>query len=173
MPGKQLISILNDKCGITEEPFRILSRGAIVDELILILVVMAGIFLAACSIGLVALGKIVDQYPAGRDEPRKRSLSNPAEATKLMVIFVWILFVCGAGAALEGSRLGFIFGIAAIAAACLFVFTGLLFSFIVLSMMRRREKTAGDTALPQHTGAGRKKNPPQPSSQNQQEPEIK
>jgi MFS family permease len=150
-----------------------IATGAVVDELILILVVMAGIFLLACSIGLVALGKIVDRYPADRDETRERSLSSPAEATKLMVVFVWILFVCGAVAALEGGRLGFIFGIAAIAAACLFVFTGLIFSFVVLAMMRRREKTTGDTVLPLHTAAGRKEKNPPSSSQNQQEPEIK
>ena len=118
------------------------------DELILILVVMAGIFLLACSCGLVALGKIIDRYPAGRDETREQSLSSPANATKLMVVFVWILFACGAGAALHGDRLGFIFGIAAIAAACLFVFTGLVFSFVVLAMMQRQKKRSGDTSLP-------------------------
>jgi uncharacterized membrane protein len=130
------------------------------DELILILVVMAGIFLLACSCGLVALGKIIDRYPTGRDETREQSLSSPAKATKLMAAFVWILFACGAGATLQGDRLGFIFGIAAIAAACLFVFTGLIFSFVVLTMMRRQKKTAGDTAL-------------QPAPRNQQEPGVK
>jgi uncharacterized membrane protein len=118
------------------------------DELILILVVMAGIFLAACSCGLVALGKIIDRYPAGSGETRERSLSSPAKATKLMAAVVWILFACGAWASLLGDRLGFIFGIAAIAAACLFVFTGLVFSFVVLAMMQRQKKRSGDTSLP-------------------------
>jgi uncharacterized membrane protein len=130
------------------------------DELILILIIMAGIFLAACSCGLVALGKIIDRYPAGREETREQSLSSPANATKLMAAFVWILFACGAWAALLGDRLGFIFGIAAIAAACLFVFTGLVFSFVVLAMMRRQKKTSGDTTL-------------LPASHDHREPKIK
>ena len=131
------------------------------DDLILILVVMAGIFLAACSLGLVALGKIVDRYPAESDENRERNLSSPAAATKLMVIIVWLLYIGGAWGALQGSRLGFIFGIAAIAAACLFVFTGLLFSFIVLSMMRRGGKTSGSTCSPLlNPVVGREYSPP-------------
>jgi hypothetical protein len=116
-------------------------------EVILLLLGIAGIFSVACSIALIALGKIIDTFPVGDEATRTRSLGSPTESTKLAVIFFWALFILGGWAVLQESRFVLIVGITTLFAACLFMFTALVFSFAVLSTMKHRKKAFGDTVL--------------------------
>jgi hypothetical protein len=118
------------------------------NEIILLLLAIVGIFSVACSVALIALGKIIDRYPSGDETSRERSISSPAESTKLAVILFWCLFIPGAWAVLQEGIITRIVGITIFFSICLFMFTALVFSFAVLSTMKSRKKEIGDTGLP-------------------------
>ncbi len=117
------------------------------NEIVLLLLAVVGIFSVACSVALIALGKIIDNFPLGDEETRTRGISSPAESTKLAVVLFWILFIPGAWAVLQEGIVTRIVGITLLFSICLFMFTGLVFSFAVLSAMKGRKSAYGDTAL--------------------------
>lgn len=117
------------------------------NEVILLLLVVIGIFSIACSFALIALGKIIDNFPLGDEETRTRGISSPAESTKLAVILFWILFIPGAWEVLQEGIVTRIVGITLLFSICLFLVTGLVFSFAVLSTMNGRKNALGDTVL--------------------------
>jgi len=108
------------------------------NELLLFMLGIAGVFSVPCSGALLLLGKLIDQYPTEYEEPRTRSLSSPVASTRLAVILFWALFLCGAWAVTQGGRLVLIAGITTIFAICLFMFTAIVFSVAVLSALRRQ-----------------------------------
>jgi len=118
------------------------------NEIILLLLSIVGIFSVACSVALIALGKIIDRYPSGDETLRERSLSSPTESTKLAVIVFWALFIPGAWAVLQEGIITRIVGITLFFSICLFMFTALAFSFAVLSTMKSRKKEIEDPAIP-------------------------
>jgi hypothetical protein len=117
------------------------------NEVILLLLAMTGIFAIACSIALIALGKIIDQYPHSGDSTRERSLSSPRESTMIAVILFWALFIPGGWAVLQDAKLTMIIGITTLFSICLFMFTALVFSFAVLSTIKQREKTSRNISV--------------------------
>ncbi len=117
------------------------------NELYLFLALIVGMFLAACSVALIALGKMIDRCPIENEEVRERSLASPAEATKIAAIVLWALYIPGVWAILQEGRTTIIIGITTMFAVCLFVFTALVFSYAVLGTMRRKSKTRRDTVL--------------------------
>jgi hypothetical protein len=112
-----------------------------VNEVLLLLLPIVGVFAIGCSVALLALGKMIDGYPVGDESKRERGLASPIESTKISVIIFWALFIIGIWGVLQETRFGLILGITTLFAVCLFMFTALGFSFAVLSTMRRRKKT--------------------------------
>jgi hypothetical protein len=117
------------------------------NEIILLLLAVIGIFSVACSVALIALGKIIDTFPLGDEETRTRGISSPTESTKLAVVLFWAMFIPGAWAVLQEGVVTRIVGITLLFSVCLFMFTGLVFSFAVLSAMKGRKNAYGDTVL--------------------------
>lgn len=117
------------------------------NEIILLLLAVIGIFSVACSVALIALGKIIDNFPMGDDENRTRGISSPEASTKLSVVVFWLLFFPGAWAVFQESTLTMIVGITILFAICLFMFTALVFSFAVLSALRGRKNTIDETIM--------------------------
>jgi len=111
-----------------------------INEILLLLLPIVGVFAIGCSIALLALGKMIDRFPTADEETRERSLASPVESTKIAVLIFWIVFVIGIWALLQETRFGLILGITAIFSVCLFMFTALGFSFAVLSTMRSRSR---------------------------------
>jgi hypothetical protein len=109
------------------------------NEILLLLLPVVGVFAIGCSIALLALGKMIDGFPAGDESKRERSLSSPVESTRISVLIFWALFIVGIWALLQETRFGLILGITTLFAVCLFMFTALGFSFAVLSTMRSRK----------------------------------
>jgi hypothetical protein len=107
-----------------------------VNEILLLLLPIVGIFAIGCSVALLALGKMIDRFPAGDESTRERSLASPIESTKIAVLIFWVLFIIGIWAVLQETRFGLILGITMLFSVCLFMFTALVFSFAVLSTMR-------------------------------------
>lgn len=118
------------------------------NEIILLLLAIVGIFAVACSVALIALGNIIDRFPSGNETSRERSISSPVESTKLAVIVFWCLFIPGAWAVLQEGIITRIVGITIFFSICLFMFTALAFSFAVLSTMKSRKKKIGNPDLP-------------------------
>jgi hypothetical protein len=110
------------------------------NELLPLLLGIVGVFAVGCSIALLALGKMIDQYPTGDESKRLRSISSPIETTKISVILFWVLFIVGSWAVMQETRIMLIAGITTLFAICLFMFTALAFSFAVLSTMRGRRQ---------------------------------
>ena len=121
------------------------------NEVILLLLTMVGIFSLACSVALLALGKMIDLYPVGDETHRTRSITSPVESTRIAVALFWGSFIPGAWAVLQEGILTKIIGVTVLFAICLFMFTALVFSFAVLSAMKGRKETYGETIIP--TGA--------------------
>jgi hypothetical protein len=109
------------------------------NEILLLLLPIVGVFAVGCSIALIALGTMIDQFPVGDESKRVRSLSSPVESTRIAVAIFWVLFVIGIWALLQETRFGLILGITTLFAICLFMFTALGFSFAVLSTLRQRK----------------------------------
>lgn len=112
----------------------------IINEILVLLLPIVGVFAIGCSIALLALGKMIDRFPTGDESQRERSLASPVESTKISVLIFWAVFVVGIWALLQETRFGLILGITAIFSVCLFMFTALGFSFAVLSAMRSRSR---------------------------------
>ena len=117
------------------------------NEIILLLLAIVGIFSIACSVALVALGKIIDLFPIGDDATRTRSITSPIESTKIAVVLFWVAFIPGAWAVLQEGIFTKIVGITVLFSICLFLFTALVFSFAVLSAMKGRKNAYDDTIL--------------------------
>ena len=117
-------------------------------ELLMLLLGIVGVFAVGCSIALLALGRMIDQFPAGDESKRTRSISSPIETTKISVVLFWALFFVGTWALIQGTRIMLILGITTLFAICLFMFTALAFSFAVLSTMRGHGKGIRMPVLP-------------------------
>jgi hypothetical protein len=117
------------------------------NEILILLLPIVGVFAIGCSIALIALGTMIDRFPMGDESKRVRSLSSPVESTRIAVIIFWVLFVIGIWALLQETRFGLILGITTLFAICLFMFTALGFSFAVLSTLRQRRKQAENTVI--------------------------
>jgi hypothetical protein len=111
----------------------------IINEILLLLLPIVGVFAIGCSIALIALGKMIDRFPVGDESKRERGLSSPIESTKIAVILFWALFIIGIWGILQETRFGLILGITTLFSVCLFMFTALGFSFAVLSTMRTKK----------------------------------
>jgi hypothetical protein len=109
------------------------------NELLMLLLGIVGVSAVGCSIALLALGRMIDQFPAGDESKRTRSISSPIETTKISVFLFWALFLVGTYALMQNTRFMFIFGVTTIFAITLFMFTALAFSFAVLSTLRGRK----------------------------------
>lgn len=118
------------------------------NEILLLVLAIAGVFSIACSIALVSLGTIIDRFPLGDESNRKRSLSSPIESTHIAVGIYWLLFAIGGYAILQESKYAVIIGITTLFSGILFMFTALILSFAVLHAMRRRRKSMVTPALP-------------------------
>jgi hypothetical protein len=118
------------------------------NEILLLLLPIIGVFAVGCSIALIALGKIIDRFPAGDESARERSLASPIESTRIAVVIFWILFLIGGWAIFQETRFGLILGITTLFSVCLFMFTALIFSFAVISTMRRQRDTARKNVQP-------------------------
>jgi len=112
------------------------------NEVVLLVLGIVTVFSLASSVALLQMGILIDRYPAEGDNRRERSLSSPIESTKLAVGIFWVLFLLGAYAILQEGRLMMIVGITVLFALILFLFTALVFSFAVFSMLRNRKKNA-------------------------------
>ena len=108
------------------------------NEILLLLLGIVGIFAVGCSIALLALGKMIDQFPTGDESKRTRSIASPIETTRISVVIFWALFIVGTWAIVQESRFLMIAGITTFFAICLFMLTALIFSFAVLNTMRGR-----------------------------------
>jgi hypothetical protein len=117
------------------------------NEILLFLVVVAGIFLSACSVALISLGKMIDRCPTENEELRERSIASPAESTKIAALVLWAMFIPGAWLVIQEGRNAMIIGITTLFTVCLFMLTALVFSFAVLSTMRRKKKVPGGMVL--------------------------
>ncbi|MFA5266647.1 MAG: hypothetical protein WC379_01650 [Methanoregula sp.] len=113
------------------------------NEIILLLLGFLGVFAIGCSIALLALGKLIDQFPSGDESKRTRSISSPIETTKISIALFWLLFVIGGWAVIQESRLVMIAGITTLCAISLFLLTAVIFSFAVLKTMRARRSGTG------------------------------
>lgn len=109
------------------------------NEILLLLLGMIGLFATGCSIALLALGKMIDQFPTGDESKRSRSISSPIESTRISVAVFWVFFIIGTWALVQDNRFMLILGITTFFAICLFMFTALVFSFAVLNAMRGRQ----------------------------------
>lgn len=114
------------------------------NEIILLLLAVVGVFSIVCSAALIALGKMIDQFPRGDGATRTRSITNPVESTKIAVVLFWGMFLPGAWAVLQDGIVTVIVGITLLFAICLFMLTALVFSFAVLSTMSRRKNENSD-----------------------------
>jgi hypothetical protein len=110
------------------------------NEILILLLGIVGVFAVGCSIALLSLGKMIDQYPMGDESKRTRSIASPIETTRISVVLFWALFVIGTWAVFQESKFLMIAGITTFFAICLFMFTALAFSFAVLNTMRGRRQ---------------------------------
>jgi hypothetical protein len=117
------------------------------NEIILLLLAIVGVFSITCSVALIALGKMIDQFPLGDEATRTRGITSPVESTKLGVVLFWGLFIPGAWAVLQEGIVTIIAGITILFSICLFMFTALVFSFAVLSTMKGRKNAYGETVM--------------------------
>jgi hypothetical protein len=117
--------------------------------IILLLLGFLGVFAVGCSIALLALGKLIDQFPSGDESKRTRSITSPVETTKISIALFWLLFVIGGWAVMQEGRLVMIAGITILCAISLFLLTAVIFSFAVLNTMRgRRNGTQAPAGIP-------------------------
>jgi hypothetical protein len=110
------------------------------NEILLLLLGIVGIFAVGCSIALLSLGKMIDQFPTGDESKRARGISSPIETTRISVTIFWALFIIGTWAVFQESRFLMIAGITTFFSICLFMFTALAFSFAVINTMRARRQ---------------------------------
>ncbi len=114
------------------------------NEIILLLLAVVGVISIACSFALIALGKMVDEFPVGDETTRTRGITSPGESTKIAVVLFWGMFIPGAWAVLQEGIVIVIVGITLLFAMCLFMLTALLFSFAVICTMSRRKNENSD-----------------------------
>jgi hypothetical protein len=110
------------------------------NELLLLLLGFVGVVAVGCSIALLALGRMIDQFPTGDETKRTRTIASPIETTRFSVFLFWPLFGIGSWAFLQDSPIMLVAGITTLFTICLFMFTALIFSFAVLNGMRGRRK---------------------------------
>lgn len=117
------------------------------NEIILLLLAVVGVFSIVCSFALIALGKMVDEFPLEDETTRTRGITSPAESTKIAVVLFWGMFLPGAWAVLQDGIVTVIVGITLLFAICLFLLTALVFSFAVLSTMSRQKNENSDAVV--------------------------
>jgi hypothetical protein len=117
------------------------------NEIILLLLAVVGVFSIAGSYVLIALGKMVDEFPLEDETTRTRGITSPVESTKIAVVLFWGMFLPGAWAVLQEGIVTVIVGITLLFAICLFMLTALIFSFAVLSTMSRRKNENSDAVM--------------------------
>ncbi len=81
---------------------------------------------------------MIDRFPVGDESQRERGLASPIESTKIAILIFWVLFIIGCWGILQETKFGLILGITTLFATCLFMFTALVFSFAVLTTMKKR-----------------------------------
>ncbi|MFY9750951.1 MAG: hypothetical protein WAK75_07790 [Methanoregula sp.] len=108
------------------------------NELLLFMLGIAGVFSVPCSGALLALGTMIDRYPTDYEKERIHSLASPIESTRIAVVLFWVLFLSGTWAVLQQDRVLMITGVTMIFATVLFLFIALAFSFAVLYSLKRR-----------------------------------
>jgi len=116
------------------------------NEKILLLLAVVGVFFLVSSVVLLHLGKIIDRFPPKDGAPRTGSITGPVESTKIAVVLFWIMFLPGAWAVLQEETVIIILGITLLFAICLFMLTAVVFSFAVLSSMGRRKNETGEVS---------------------------
>jgi hypothetical protein len=121
------------------------------NEIILLILAVVGVISIACSYTLIALGKMIDEFPVGDKTTRTRGITSPAESTKIAVVLFWGMFIPGAWAVLQEGIVTVIVGITLLFAICLFMLTALLFSFSVLSAMSRLKNKNSDAVTEVYT----------------------
>jgi hypothetical protein len=115
------------------------------NEMILLLLTVVGVFSVVCSVMLITLGKMVDRFSPGDEEAtRPRGITGPVESTQIAVVLFWVLFLPGAWAVLQEGTVTIILGTTLLFAICLFLLTALVFTFAVLSAMSRRKNENSD-----------------------------
>jgi Na+-transporting methylmalonyl-CoA/oxaloacetate decarboxylase gamma subunit len=114
------------------------------NEMILMLLAVVGVFSLVISVVLLNLGKIIDRFPPRNRASRTRSITGPVESTKIAVVLFWILFFPSAWAVLQEGIVTIILGITLLFAICLFLLTAVVFSFAVLSSMGKRKNETGE-----------------------------
>jgi hypothetical protein len=117
------------------------------NEIILLLLAVVGVISIVCSFVLIALGKMVDEFPLEDETTRTRGITSPAESTKIAVVLFWGMFLPGAWAVLQEGIVTVIVGITLLFAICLFMLTALVFSFAVLSTMSRLKNKNSDAVM--------------------------
>jgi hypothetical protein len=127
------------------------SRDIQMNEMVLLLLAVVGVISVACSFALIALGKMVDEFPSGNETSRTRGITSPVESTKIAVVLFWIMFLPGAWAVLQEGIVTVIIGITLLFAICLFLLTALIFSFQVLGTMSQRKNENTDAMMGVHT----------------------
>lgn len=110
------------------------------NEPFLMLLGCAGIAAAGGSVALLALGKMIEEFPAGDESGRSRGITSPVESTRIVTALFWPSFVIGSWAVMQENVYTMIAGITLLFAICLFLVTALAFSFAVLHTMRVRSK---------------------------------
>jgi len=110
------------------------------NEVFLLLMGCVGIFAAGGSIALLALGKMVEEFPAGDESKRLRGIASPVESTRIVTALFWPFFVISGWAVMQENVYTMVAGITLLFAICLFLITALAFSFAVLNTMRNRSK---------------------------------
>jgi len=121
------------------------------NEMILLLLAVVGVISVACSYALIALGKMVDEFPSDNETSRTRGITSPVESTKIALVLFWIMFLPGAWAVLQEGIIAFILGITLLFAICLFLLTALVFSFQVLGTMSQRKNENADAIVGVHS----------------------
>jgi hypothetical protein len=111
------------------------------DILIIYLLVAVTIaFLIACSVGLIFLGGMIDDYPVENEKPRERSLASPREATRIAVIASWIMTIPGVYLVIQPETVSFVVGLVVLIGMVWFIGTVFIFSFATLKKLSGKGK---------------------------------
>jgi len=105
------------------------------EELLIVGLVSVAFLGLVLSKILISYGKSIDQYPAGGQETRERSLWSPMMFTRISVLVFWPLFIIGSFMVVLQSRFMLVGGIALITGIILYLGTAVVFSAAVFNAM--------------------------------------
>jgi len=108
--------------------------------IIYLLVAVTIVFLIACSVGLIFLGGMIDDYPVENEKPRIKGLASPRPSTKIAVLSAWILTIPGIYLVIQPGTIAFVIGLVTLMGVLLFLGVAFIFSFAVLKSMRGKGK---------------------------------